>query len=188
MSVRIEHNFDIKSKEIKKYAKKLDKETLIKAMHQSLDEVGFIATGDYMDLNASLSSSVQNIISRRSGRLSRSILGSEWGGKNESIRKVTGTGDSIEGRIGSKSPHAAIMEFGGTTHPKITKKSRGFFWHQYFTTGDDKWKGMALSKKDSFNVNIPARPYLRPAAKDAMPEIHNIFNEFIHKSWDRANI
>ncbi|KKM75715.1 hypothetical protein LCGC14_1387470 [marine sediment metagenome] len=188
MSVRIEHNFDIKSKQIQKYAKSLDREVLIAAMHKSLSEVATISTGDYMDLGSAEDAPVVSILSRRSGRLSFSIAGSEFKGKKESIRKVTATSGKIEGQIGSKVPYAQIQEKGGTTHPKVTAKSRGFFWHKFYETGDDKWKGMALTSKTQFDINIPARPYLRPAAKDAMPEIHRIFDEFIHESWNRTNI
>lgn len=59
--------------------------------------------------------------------------------------------------------YAAIQEFGGTTHPTVTRKSRAFFWYMLKATGDEKWKGMALSKKSHFTVHIDARPYLRPA-------------------------
>jgi len=192
--IRIEHNFNVKSKQIKKYGKKLSSSSegrgiLLKAMHRSLDEVGFISTGDYMNLNATMTSPVMKKLSRRSSRLSRSILGSEHGSDgNESIRKVKINSGNIEGIIGSKVPYAEIHEKGGTSHPKITTRSRKFFWAKYFETGDEKWKGMALTNKSFFNIKIPARPYLKPAAKDAMPEIHNIFKEEIQESWNKEHV
>lgn len=63
--------------------------------------------------------------------------------------------DSIYGRVQFQ---------GGTTHPKVTEKSRKFFWAMFFETGDPKWKYMALTKKTHLSVFIkPANPfYLSP--------------------------
>lgn len=110
-------------------------------------------------------------------------------GTKESIRQVTVTGGKIEGTIGSKVPYAEIHEKGGTTHPTITPKSRGYFWHVYMETGDDKWKAMALTKKDAFNVVLKPRPYLKPAVDEVKKTtMDKIFKKTIVSTWDKANI
>ena len=64
-------------------------------------------------------------------------------------------------QIGSEIPYAQIQNEGGTTNPKITAKSRKFFWAKYKETGNPKWKRMATTKEQSFHVEIPARPYMK---------------------------
>lgn len=69
-------------------------------------------------------------------------------------------------------PYAAVHEFGKSniTIP-VTAKMRGFFWHMFRETGDEKYKWMALTKKTVFTITMPARPYIRPSIKDEGPEI-----------------
>ena len=63
--------------------------------------------------------------------------------------------------------YAAIHEYGGSINVPVTAKSRKFFWYMFISTGDPKWKYMALSDKDHFVVTIPARPYFRPGIDQA---------------------
>lgn len=58
----------------------------------------------------------------------------------------------------SEVPYAAIHQFGGEIFQVVTNKQRGFFWFMYSETGDEMWKGMALSK--SLLIEMPARPYM----------------------------
>jgi len=109
-------------------------------------------------------------------------------GKKESIREVTVSGKGFKGRIGSKVEYAAIQEKGGTTHPKVTEKSRRFFWAMYFKTGEDMWKGLALTTKTTLDITIPARPALVPAAKKSMPDVEKIFKEAIKGSFEKEKI
>lgn len=61
--------------------------------------------------------------------------------------------------------YAAAHEYGATIIVPVTARSRRFFWYMYLSTGEDKWKAMALTKKTQFVVEIKARPYVRPALK-----------------------
>lgn len=221
--MKVKHNFKKKQKEFEKYVKSLSgggKNFLKAAMFASLEEIGNIATQDYIDIATReegekakafagrvTSRATGNKLRDRSGRLTGSIVGSwRFGGLpgevkgvmrtkkkaikgvKESIRRVSGSGGKITGEIGTKVEYAEIHEFGGTTHPKVTSKSRAFFWHMFFETQDDKWKGMALTSKDSFDVVLKKRPYLNPAARDAMPIIDRIFKVTIEKTFKNANI
>lgn len=87
--------------------------------------------------------------------------------------KVTRDGNQIKMQIGSPLIYARIQEMGGTTRPNVTDRMRKFAWFMYFNTRDDKWKRMALTRKSRLVIKIPARPYLRPAIKDAMPSFQD---------------
>ncbi len=58
--------------------------------------------------------------------------------------------------------HAAIHQYGGTTHPTFTEKMRAFYWAKWYETQDTKWKAMALGHKvgETLTIRIPARPFL----------------------------
>jgi len=122
----------------------------------------------------------------RTSRLSRSLVGGfsftqGLTGEQESIREIVVTGNSYYGLFGTKVPYAAIHEYGGETHPKITPRARGFFWGMYKRTRVPMWKWMALSKKTSFNIKIPARPFLNPALQDNEKKIEALFEENMRK-------
>ena len=91
--------------------------------------------------------------------------------------QTTMSGEVITTRIGSNLIYAAIQEFGGTTKPTVTDRMRKFAWAMFYTSGDEKWKRLALTRKNQLKIKIPERPYLRPALKDAMPT----FSENISK-------
>ncbi len=61
--------------------------------------------------------------------------------------------------IGSTDPKARIHNEGGVTHPLVTKKMRKFAWAKYYETGENKWKGLALTKKTHLDVKIPKRKF-----------------------------
>lgn len=58
--------------------------------------------------------------------------------------------------------YAAIHEFGGVLHPRVTRKMRGFAWHKFKETGEPMWRAIALTRKARLTIKIPARPYMRP--------------------------
>lgn len=64
--------------------------------------------------------------------------------------------------VGSNVAYAAIHNFGGKV--RVTAKSRRYFWAQYKKTGDERWKRMALTKRDSFE--IPQREFLGVSPDD----------------------
>jgi len=51
--------------------------------------------------------------------------------------------------------YARIQDKGGTTHPRVTPKMRRFFWAKFHESKDDKFKWMALTKKQRLDVKIP---------------------------------
>jgi len=116
-----------------------------------------------------------NKLTSRGGALMKSYgpLGGAFSlaGSREGYQKVNVQGDVVTGIKGSTVSYAAIHEYGGDTHPRVTAKSRRFFWHLYYTTGNEKYKMMALTPKDRFTVHIKARPSLGPAAKESEKEI-----------------
>lgn len=62
----------------------------------------------------------------------------------------------------AKVPHAAYQEFGARI--PITEKSKGYFWARYRETGAEKWRNMALTRKDSFR--LPPRPFYEPGIRE----------------------
>ena len=78
---------------------------------------------------------------------------------NSGEYKVVGTEMTVT--WGRGIPYAFIHNFGGTTHPKVTLKSKKFFWAMYFETGEEFWKWMALKKVgEVLNIEIPARVFM----------------------------
>lgn len=90
--------------------------------------------------------------------------------------------------------YAAIHNEGGTVHPKITPKMRRFAWAKYYelkdkqkgaqkprkgqkngtsqSAGDhpdsgeaEKWKRLALTKKETLTINIPQRQFMGQSAE-----------------------
>ncbi len=106
----------------------------------------------------------------------RHRLKSRTGKLRDSIRMVEPrkSGSAIQGGLmagGGGVPYAGIHEHGGFTHPRVTPKSRSFFWAKFYETGDPMWKAMALSKKRKFTVPIPKRSYLHPALVKSWPQV-----------------
>ncbi|MEH6406659.1 MAG: hypothetical protein V7767_05200 [Leeuwenhoekiella sp.] len=60
----------------------------------------------------------------------------------------------------ASAKHAQIHNEGGIVNIPVTKKMRGYFWYMYKRTGQDKWKGMALTKKTHFTFTIPKRQFM----------------------------
>lgn len=98
------------------------------------------------------------------------VLGVGTGRLRSSIRSsVDQKDDKISITVGSNVSYSAIHEKGGETHPNVTNEMRGFFWHKFDKTGDEKWKWMALTKKRQLTIRIPARPFLSTAIADMIP-------------------
>jgi len=82
------------------------------------------------------------------------------------------------------APYAAIHNDGGVLNIPITEKSRKFFWFMFKATGQEKWKWMALTKKDRFTFRMDKRQFMGDSETfktnwDAhvSTEIINRFNE-----------
>lgn len=82
--------------------------------------------------------------------------------------------------------YAAIHEFGGDVHPAVTPRLRKFAWAKYRETGEEKYKGMALTKKARLDVHIPAKPYLRPALDENKERIFEQIGNTIRALIDGA--
>lgn len=90
--------------------------------------------------------------------------------------------------------YAAIHNEGGTVHPRITPKMRRFAWAKYYQLGGggksaqkgakgaksgksaargggpdqaeaEKWKRLALTKKETLTIDIPKRQFMGPSAE-----------------------
>ena len=79
-----------------------------------------------------------------------------------SIHRISVTNTSA--LIGTDVPYAKIHNEGGVLHPRVTKKMRGFAWKMYYATKQDKWKGLALTKKNTLNIRIPKRKFMGNSA------------------------
>lgn len=65
--------------------------------------------------------------------------------------------------FGNTAPYAYIHNYGGMISIRVTARSRKFFWYMYKATGQDKWKFMALTKKERLSVKIPQRQFIGPS-------------------------
>lgn len=70
------------------------------------------------------------------------------------------TPQRIEIMAGEGLPYAEIHNKGGTINVTLTPKARKFFWYMYKKTEDEKWKRMAITKKQMLNIRIPQRQYI----------------------------
>jgi len=158
----------------------------------SLAQVGRIATSKYMKRRTIIDKKTGAVGARSgsklnimTGRLARSISQSE-GVSDEMVKKVFNTGGQFVGILGSTVPYARIHEKGGHMSTIITPKMRKFFWAKFYDTGEGMWKGMALSK--GIERNVPARPYLEPAAEDSKDWIINHLKMQMEKVITKAEV
>lgn len=84
--------------------------------------------------------------------------------------------------IGTDVPYARIHEMGGVNIVPVTPKSRKFFWAKFRETGIEKWRGMALTKRASFEIKIKKRPFLAPAVQDNLRDLKNNLNRILGES------
>ena len=94
----------------------------------------------------------------------------------ESIKVLSGNKRQIV--FGSYAPYAGLHNEGGTVQIKITVKSRKYFWYMFKKTKDEKWKWMALSKKNVITFKMPKRQFIGESAK-MMEGLDDWFFEFI---------
>lgn len=96
--------------------------------------------------------------------------------------------------------YAEIHNNGGTVHPTITPKMRRFAWAKYYALGGggkgsqkgrkgakkassasasgeaEKWKALALTKKESLTIHIPKRQFMGPSE-----ELNARLNAYVEK-------
>ena len=70
--------------------------------------------------------------------------------------------------------YAAIHNEGGTITVKLSAKMKRYFWYMYKKTEDDKWKWMALTKKETLTIKIPKRQFIGES-ETLMNELDKMF-------------
>lgn len=78
----------------------------------------------------------------------------------DSIRIKSQTPERIEVIAGEGIPYAEIHNKGGIINVTLTPKARKFFWYMYKKTDNDKWKWMAITKKERLVIHMPKRQYI----------------------------
>jgi len=132
-------------------------------------------------LNAPLSAQpVKDKLTRRTGRL-LSSLGPR--GTEESIRVLRWDGDVLNFEWGTRVVYAMIHEKGGVI--PVTQKSRNFFWRQFYITGDEKWRYMAISRKSAFQM--PPRPFFGVAIEESNERIKNSLKNLLSKILEQIS-
>lgn len=197
--MKIKSNFKKKSKELKKYAKELSRKHLKDAMFSALEEVANISVKDFMVQKSKVSgeskgaflervrtASTGRKLRTRTQRLAGSVVGN-WRfsktnlpkdvknkmtdkqpfkeGAQESIREVKVSTGKFEGVIGSRVEYASIHEEGGViNHTNL------------------------FGKGIQATINIPKRPYLKPAVEASKHSIFEIFRTSIESTFERERI
>ena len=70
--------------------------------------------------------------------------------------------------------YAAIHNEGGTITVKVSAKMKRFFWYMYKKTQNEKWKWMALTKKETLTIKIPKRQFIGES-ETLMNELDKMF-------------
>lgn len=81
---------------------------------------------------------------------------------------------NIEITAGEGINYGAIHNEGGTITVKVTPKMKKFFWAMYKKTEVEKWKFLALTKKENFIIKIPKRQFIG-TSDTLMNELDNMF-------------
>lgn len=98
----------------------------------------------------------------------------------ESIKLLSGSKNQLV--FGSYAPYAEIHNDGGVIKIRITAKSRKYFWYMYKKTENDKWKGLALTKKSVITVKMPKRQFIGESAR-MMDGLDDWFFSYIVKKF-----
>lgn len=120
-----------------------------------------------------------------SGTLARAVIGSfgaggTFGERKSRVRLAVENARIVYEKI-IEVTYAAIHENGGTVRVRITDRSRSYFWRKWYETGEEKWKRMALTPRQSFVITIPARPYLGPAVEHTRNDTLKIARDEVGK-------
>ncbi|WP_166964640.1 phage virion morphogenesis protein [Yeosuana marina] len=94
-----------------------------------------------------------------------------------SVHVASSTQDKVV--FEADAPYAAIHNEGGILNIPITERSRKFFWVMFKATGNEKWKWMALTKKDRFTIKIDKRQYMGDSETFTRDWDAHVINEII---------
>jgi len=136
----------------------------------------------YKSIALYISKAGPNSLNNLSGNLLRSFKV----GNRDNIFDYSISAEGLKMSYGSKVSYALIHEEGGTIHPKITEKSRKFFWAKWYETKQGKYKGMALTQKSNFDIKIKPKRYLtnglRYFQNEYLPQLVNEFWQELSKN------
>ncbi len=96
---------------------------------------------------------------KRKDDLTHKLLNQSYSLKN-SIKITTADFGNVEISAGEGLNYAAIHNEGGTITVKVSDKMKRYFWYMYKKTEDEKWKWMALTKKETLTIKIPKRQFI----------------------------
>jgi hypothetical protein len=181
MSEMLTHNLDEQAAQINTIAERM-KAAIITGAGEALDIVAVRAQLNMINPGGEKAPTNASRLTTRTGRLMRSIApgGGVFtaGGSREQIREVIVKDRMVIAVFGSKVEYLPPHEYGGAMPARemtVTDKMRKFFWAKMYETGDEKFKGMALSQKISIpGYNMPHRPVITPAAKESVPDIEKL--------------
>lgn len=96
---------------------------------------------------------------RKDPQPGRAILVGKQSGRMRRSNRITRQNPGSV-TVANEAPYAGIHNTGGIITVSVTDRSRRFFWAMYYQTGDERWKGMALTDKKQFNIRIPKRQFI----------------------------
>lgn len=106
---------------------------------------------------------------KKPGQLARNISHLA-GGNDERWTVAVGTG--LPGSVNVK--YAEIQDKGGVTHPRVTKEMRKWAWAMFYKLGDDKFKGIALTKKSRLDVRVPGSRWFSSVIEHREPVLSDL--------------
>jgi len=62
--------------------------------------------------------------------------------------------------VSASAKYAQIHNEGGIINVRVTPRMRKYFWLMYYKTEDEKYRAMALTKKQAFKIKIPKRQFM----------------------------
>lgn len=110
---------------------------------------------------------------KRKDDLSHKLLQQSLALKN-SINITQADFKAVEITAGEGINYGAIHNEGGTIKVKVTPKMKKFFWAMYKKTEVEKWKFLALTKKEEFVIKIPKRQFIGNS-ETLMTSLDNMF-------------
>jgi phage gpG-like protein len=135
-------------------------------------------------VNKAMGKSLDLVYRRVMANLTGAVLKVQTGRLRQSIQTIQ---TDTSGTIGTNVEYAAIHEFGGTTkaHP-IAARGKALRFVDSRFIGPVKVTRRGISKTARSGVVfvrsvkhpgsvMPARPFMRPALRDSMPEINELF-------------
>ena len=116
---------------------------------------------------------------KRKDDLTHKLLNQSYALK-ESIKITKADFENVEITAGEGLNYAAIHNEGGTITVKVSAKMKRYFWYMYKKTEDEKWKWMALTKKETLTIKIPKRQFIGDS-KVLMNDLEEWFFKEIEK-------